>query len=740
MRQPHSRKPLVLAVAAILPLLAGSLAHAATVQEVVVTAARPQPLPAAVSSVDNLAGRQATTSDTAQLLADIPGVSLYTGGGVSSLPAIHGLADDRLRIKIDGMDLISACGNHMNPPLSYIDPSQVGSVKVFAGITPVSVGGDSLGGTILVEAAAPQFAEPGAGTLLKGQAGAFYRSNGNASGANLSATAAGENVSLTYTGATAKSGNYHAAKDFKAGQQAAWGRNWLNGDVVGSSQYKSENQALALAVRHDNHLFEAKYGVQNIPYQGFPNQRMDMTGNDSSHLNLRYKGQYGWGALETKVYQEKTRHKMNYLDDKLFWYGAAHNVPGMPMDTEGKNTGALVKADIILSERDLLRVGGEWQNYRLSDWWSPSGGGMAPLTFKNINQGQRDRIDVFAEWEAQWSQQWQSQLGLRSNTTKTDSGTVQGYNTTMGQYAAESAVFNGKSRQRTDHNIDLTALARYVPAASASYEFGYARKSRSPNLYERYSWSTGSMAMLMNNFVGDGNGYVGDTNLKPEVAHTLSATADWHDAGRERWNIKATPYFTYITDFIDARRCSSANSNCGAANQTATTGFTFLQYANQSARIHGIDLSGAMPLASGSSYGSFNLKGVLNYARGKNQTTHDNLYNLMPLNLRVAVVHQLGGWTNTLESQFVSAKDQVSAVRNEVKTGGYSLINLRSSYEWQKLRLDVGIDNLFNKFYNLPLGGAYVGQGSTMMAMGTPWGVAVPGMGRSLYTGLNVKF
>ena len=66
------------------------------------------------------------------------------------------------------------------------------------------------------------------------------------------------------------------------------------------------------------------------------------------------------------------------------------------------------------------------------------------------------------------------------------------------------------------------------------FEAGYARKTRSPNLYERYAWSTNPMAALMNNFVGDGNGYVGDIDLKPEVAHTFSASVDLHDADEER--------------------------------------------------------------------------------------------------------------------------------------------------------------------------------------------------------------
>ena len=158
--------------------------------------------------------------------------------GVSSLPAIHGMADDRVRVKVDGMDLISACANHMNPPLSYIDPSSVGSVKVYAGITPVSVGGDSIGGTIQVNSQAPEFANKGQGTLLKGQAGVLYRSNGNAQGANLAATIASENLSMMYTGSTVKSGNYTAAQNFKAAGPAATGRGWLDGNEVGSSFYK----------------------------------------------------------------------------------------------------------------------------------------------------------------------------------------------------------------------------------------------------------------------------------------------------------------------------------------------------------------------------------------------------------------------------------------------------------------------------------------------------------------------
>lgn len=178
-------------------------AETETMPEVEVKAEKLQSLPALTnSSLDqsSLLLQRANTSDTARLLDGQPGVSFYGAGGVSSLPVIHGMADDRVRVKVDGMDLISACANHMNPPLSYIDPSSVGNIKVYAGIAPVSVGGDSIGGTIQVNSQAPEFAREGQGTLIKGQAGVLYRSNGNARGANLTTMIASESLSMMYSG------------------------------------------------------------------------------------------------------------------------------------------------------------------------------------------------------------------------------------------------------------------------------------------------------------------------------------------------------------------------------------------------------------------------------------------------------------------------------------------------------------------------------------------------------------
>jgi iron complex outermembrane receptor protein len=734
-----------------------------TLDSIVVTATRPITDPAMLFRLDDedIAGRRAATSDSASLLRDIPGVTLYGAGGVSSLPAIHGLADDRLRIKVDGMDLIAACPNHMNSPLSHIDPSAVENVKVYAGVSPVSVGGDSIGGGIVVESAPAAFAKPGEGRLLKGEAGTFYRSNGDARGANLAVTLASENVSLGYTGAYAEADNYQAGDNFKTYTFTGRPGHTLARDEAGSTAYESLNQALNLAWKNDDHLFDFKYGRQHIPDENYPNQRMDMTDNVSDQFNLAYTGKQDWGTLKARAYYEHTEHEMDFGDDKRYWYGAAsggNNPPGgnatpcapigpncaagMPMYTDGENTGLTLAADIRLARGDILRVGGEYQAYRLDDWWTPSGSMMWPGTFWNINDGRRDRYALFGEWETR-KERWTHILGLRHETVDMDSGDARGYKTNLagapmpgtdvGNQIAESTAFNARSHDKTDHNWDLSWLARYVPDTTRGLEIGLAQKTRSPNLYERYTWSTWQMAALMNNFVGDGNGYVGNLNLKPETARTLSLSADWHDAAKEKWGLKLTPYYTHVKDYIDARRVTNN------ANQ-----FNVLQYANQSARLHGIDLSGHALVARATGYGDFTVKGLMSYTRGKNRDTDDNLYNIMPLNAKLALAQRLGAWRNTLEGEFVARKEDVSSVRNEMETPGYGLIHLRSRYEQKTWSVDFGIENLFDRLYYLPLGGAYVGQGTTMTNPPLPnypqWGTPVPGPGRSLYVGLNVKF
>jgi iron complex outermembrane receptor protein len=756
-------RPLAAAAAVAFSGAMSASAQTQPLPPVVVTAPRGFPMPASSGSLSSaeIAARRAYVSDTARLLDDLPGISFSFAGGISSLPAIHGLADDRVRVRVDGMDLVSSCSNHMNPPLSYLDPAQVRAVNVWAGIAPVSVGGDSLGGTIVVETAPAEFAAPGQGVVAKGEIGAYYRGNNEASGGSANLSLMGEWAAITYSGAAAEAGNYTAGGDFKTNGSTGRAGHTLPLDEVGSTAYRSRNHLLGLALRSGDNLLEASFGYQDIPHQLYPNQRMDMLGNTQHRSSLRYLGEAGWGSVEVRAWRETVDHYMNFGADKRYWYGALSQPPaapevgtacspvgmtcasGMPMYSAGKTTGASARANIGLTKEDLLRVGGEFQRYRLEDWWPPSGGMMSPGTFVNINDGQRDRDAIYGEWERRLDPRWLTLLGVRYERVRMNAGEVRGYDPaangmgTMASYQLrDAATFNARDRARTDDNWDATALARYTHDAGIDVEVGFARKARSPSVYQRYTWSTWSMAAVMNNTVGDGNGYIGNLDLRAETANTLSATLDLHAPDRG-WEVRFTPYYTRVSDFIDAVQWNAAAN--APAGVLATNQFVVLKYVNQSARLQGFDLSGQASLGK-TGLGEFGLKGALAYVDGKNRTTGDELYGIMPLNARLTLTQALGAWGSGVELVAVHRKDAVSDVRNEIKTPGYGLVNLRANYAWKQVRVDFGIENLLDRSYRLPTGGAYVGQGSTMSMNGVAWGIAVPGLGRSFYAGVNYRF
>ena len=289
--------------------------------------------------------------------------------------------------------------------------------------------------------------------------------------------------------------------------------------------------------------------------------------------------------------------------------------------------------------QDVVRVGSELYHNTLRDWWDPVAGSMmmSPNVFVNINDGTRTRLGTFVEWEHRWNREWTTIAGLRNDVVWMNTGPVQGYN--MMDYGADAAAFNARDRARTDVNLDGSALLRYEPNLLGSYELGFARKTRSPNLYERYAWSTNSMAMNMNGWFGDGNGYIGNVDLEPEKAHTVSFTAGWHDPAQKVWELKVTPYYSYVQDYIDVKKCATSGMgmmltvNCNGSSAVANN-FVYLKFINQDAQLYGVNIAGKLALWDDLSYGRGVFRGTFGYVRG-HRTDGIDLYHIMPINAKL---------------------------------------------------------------------------------------------------------
>lgn len=630
---------------------------------------------------------------SSELLNDFSAIDLRKNGGIADTPSIQGLASDRVNVLIDGTMVTNSCPNHMNSPLSFVHPDQVAGIESFAGLDPVSHGGDNIGGSILIKTNKIKFSEGGLDKKLKVRS--YYKSNNFNSGVALSTHLANSEYYFSYDGIQDKAGRY------KDG----------NGHRVKGSLYEQNNHAIKVAKKITNGDIALKLSRSNIPYQGFVNQYMDLLDNTTEMIQINLNKSWDKLKFEFLTSFTHTDHHMNKIKSER---------PGkMPMDTSSDEFNTSLKFSY-----DSLNFGFEYFQYRLEDWWDPvSGTMMGPNAFQNIHQGKRDRIASYVENIFNQGEKLEVLTGLRSDVVMMNTGKVRGYNEMMNA-PVDAAHFNSQKRSRTDFNFDALLAFRYHHLTNQWIEAGYARKTRSPNMYERYSWAgirtEQNMDMRMINWFGDGNGYVGDVDLKPEVAHKFSLKYSYNDKKKLRFEF--SPFFNYVENFIDANLLRSMD------------GIQYLQFANEDAILYGVDFNTDISLYSSATLGDFSLNSTASYTRGYRVDKKADLYHLMPLNMNVKLKHQLFFWSNDLTLRMVSQKETVNKMRLEAQTPGYALLDFATRFKWSKFTWELGVSNILDKDYQMPLAG--VDLVNYLPASRT----AQFGMGRSFNTNFIMEF
>jgi len=672
-----------------------------------------------------------------QLLSE-QGVDFSAAGGVSSLPILNGMMGDRVKVLVDGADITAACGNQMNPPLSYLSAIQISSYSVIAGISPVSAGGDNIAGVIRVNSIAPQYSDSEELAWHSGYVSAQYRSTNNAKAVGLGARIASDTFSLNYQGA------YEDAQSFDDG----------NGDLVLDTLYRVQNHTLTAALRDKKQQLVVKLTHQKIPFQGFPNQYMDMTDNTSYGLISQYKRTLENGEFKAQINYNDVKHEMGFFTDE--------KIGMMPMNTDAQDISYQFNWRLELDKDTTLLLGQEYYNYRIDDWWPAIEGSMmmGPNNYVNINDGERDRYTAFAELQKQLDKKWWVSAGVRLEHVKTNAGEVQPYSDMLGatdmddmsgmdsmgdmsgmgdmssmmmddpnQDAAKK--FNVLERKRSDTLIDVSLLARYHLTNYDEFQFGLARKNRAPNLYERYSWGVSSMSTSMIGWFGDGNGYIGNPDLDSETAHTVSATYT-KSAKDGAWQVTANAWYTQVSDYIDGTVVGSTNRNEVVITQRNT-----LQFTNLDATLYGGKIEAAVRVSDSKNAGIWDLTAAITSTHGERDDNAEPLYQIMPLHSKIALQQQLGQWQNSLSWEWVDSKTRIDPRRLENQTDSYSLLNLQTKGTWDKLTIKLAITNLLDEYYQQPLGGVSIAQYKVDTSQGF---TQLAGQGRSFNLGLSYRF
>ena len=646
-------------------------------------------------------------TDNEQLLRS-KGVDFSAAGGVSALPLLNGMMGNRIKVLIDGNDIGAACANEMNPPLSYISANQIHDVAVFAGVSPVSMGGDNIAGVISVSSINPTFTDSDTLSHQRSYLGSHHQSNGDVLTLIAGTELSSKSISLKYDGAYSDANSYRDGNDEK----------------VPDTLYRAQNHQLVGAWKKGDEQLAIKLSHQYIPFQGFANQYMDMTKNQSLGATLQYQRPLAEGNLLARLNWQGIEHEMGFF--------TAEKPGTMPMLTDSDDYSYQLHWQTPLSDTTSLIIGQEFYQFTLNDVWPAVPGSMmmGPNDYININDGKRQRLAIFAELNQQLARQWQLNYGLRLEQVTTNTGEVQAYsNMMMGMMAADALAaraFNQQQRKQRDTLADVSISANYQLDDAQQLQFGLAQKNRAPNLYERYSWGQGQMAISMIGWFGDGNGYIGDINLKPETARTLSIAYLYNS---DNTMLQIRPFYTRVSDFIDVDIAGSFNSGANLRHR--------LQFVNLDATLYGIEASGQWLLASDARFGQWQLQAEAKVNRGTRDTGNEPLYQQRPFNTSVQLQHQLGKLQTALKWQWQDGKSRLDSRRLENATASYALLDLTSQWQHEQLTLSLGVSNLLDKDYELPLGGVNIALYRQDNSNGF---TQLKGAGRSINAGIRYDF
>lgn len=345
----------------------------------VVTAPRlPDPglaRPAATREVDLDPRQRARIVDASALLESTPGTATVRNGALTGIAEQRGLFGDRVRVLVDDMTITPACANHMDPPLHYAAPGSIDAMRSVAGVTPVSLGGDSIAGTIVVESAPPRFADGDAPLLTAEGSGRFVGSQ-DAFGIDGVLGVADDRLSAAYTG------SWQTADDLR-----------YPGGRVRASGFEVQHHGLLLATRQDWGELALDLGGSLTDEAGTPALPMDIAQDESRRAGLRYRHGFAFGDLDARFYWHDIDHRMDNFSLRRLAPGA------MPMESpaESGDLGYRLSLAIPLDERGELRIGSELHASRFESEIRNLANAQRQ---DGIPDGRRTRLGTFAEWEA----------------------------------------------------------------------------------------------------------------------------------------------------------------------------------------------------------------------------------------------------------------------------------------------------------------------------------------------------
>lgn len=630
----------------------------------------------------------ATVPDSAELLRRAPGAGVNRNGPLTGIAQYRGMYGQRVNTVIDGMHINTGGPNGMDPPLSYIPRTRLGSLDIIRGLAPVSSGAETIGGTMIARSKRSEFTH---GDTL---APSFDIAGGAASA-----------DSSTFVDAMGAIANNRHRLDISATRERGSNYEFGSGKVK-PTRFERNNFGSGYGFRTGKHEFSLDVRRNETDPTGTPSLPMDIIDINTTLAQGEYNSQWNGYAVHAQLYWSGVNHKMsNYelrtpMMNMTRLNNAKADGAGYRFDSSFKLAGgeALVGVDGHLASHDSV-VTDPVNN--------------AAFRVVNFNDVDRDLYGAFAEWDRAVASGWDLHFGARYNRVEMSAGRV---STSMMMAMPLQNRFNNADRSVSDDNLDILAKLTHQLTEKVSLLAEAGRKTRSPSYQERYLW----LPIEATNGLADGNVYVGDIDLDPEVAYEAGLGADLRSA---RWFFEPRIFYRYVDDYIQGV----------PATDTLVTALrpNALQFANVDARIYGADAPFGVTLSD-----HWSVNGVVSYVRGERDDINDELYRIAPLNGRATLTYQQSDWWAAVEGVAYAKQNKVSTTNNESKTDSYELLNLKAGVRaYRDVLISVGVDNVFDNTYADHLSGINRVPGGDVAL-----DERIPGQGRSYFATLELKY
>lgn len=586
---------------------------------------------------------------TPEALSLINGVFVQKTNHGGGSPFLRGLTGNQTLILVDGIRLNNSTFRYgPNQYLNTIDPYSIHKIEVAKGTGSVQYGTDAMGGVIQVFTKEPAFTN--AENHWHGQAFGKYMSG------DMEKTVRGEAA--------------YSAQKFAAHVGATY-RNFgdlIGGDTTGR-QSPSGYKELAVDVK-------TKFRLR-------PNVQLTL-----SHQFLQQQDVpvYHKVKLENYALNEMSPQQRSMTYAKVNWTSRYKWM---------KDVNIIASLQKSLEERNSCRNNStEWR-------WEKDEINTAALT-----------VDVFSQVMPWWTANSGVELYHDNVYSSREDNNIQSAtkSTKRGLYPNDSrfgnySLFNLHHLQLNKVNMEVglryntfsisikdTTLGK-VKITPASLVYNAAVQYRFNNQHHVYTaWNTGYRAPNIDDMgtlgIVDFRYEVPTSDLKPERSKNIELGYKFHS---KKVTASIAGYYMQLENLITRIKVDGQVIN----------GYQVYQKENvEEAYIKGAEAELNWNVLNGLS-----VRSTISYTYGKNLTKNEPMRRIPPLNGSSMVKYRSQHWFGAIEFLYASKQDRLAQGDKDDNripirgTPGWEVVNLYAGYQFQHLKLNLGLQNLLNEDY-----------------------------------------